>query len=109
MLPQIPPLNTSTLMVTRILLALVVITESYPKQRAEKVTAYLLQKGIPPEKIVSRYHGERYPVAANNRTNDGRERNRRVTIRLERANNANHYLNRVNKRYLYSNYPFYFP
>ena len=56
------------------------------KTRAEKVTAYLLQKGIPPEKIVSRYHGERYP-AADNRTNDGRERNRRVTIRLERTNN----------------------
>ena len=56
------------------------------KTRAEKVTAYLLQKGIPPEKIVSRYHGERYP-AADNRTNDGRERNRRVTIRLERVGN----------------------
>ncbi|MFD1382363.1 OmpA family protein [Rhodanobacter aciditrophus] len=53
------------------------------KTRAEKVTAYLLQKGVPPEKIVSRYHGERYPVA-DNRASDGRERNRRVTIRLER-------------------------
>lgn len=55
------------------------------KQRAEKVTAYLLEKGVPPEMIVSRYHGERYPVATNNSA-DGRERNRRVTIRLERAN-----------------------
>ncbi|WP_239090331.1 flagellar protein MotY [Marinomonas ostreistagni] len=56
------------------------------KERAEKVTEYLLQKGIAPEKIVSRYHGERYP-AADNRTGTGRERNRRVTIRLERADN----------------------
>ena len=53
------------------------------KTRAEKVTEYLLQKGVAPEKIVSRYHGERYPVA-DNRVADGRERNRRVTIRLER-------------------------
>lgn len=56
------------------------------KERAEKVTEYLLQKGIAPEKIVSRYHGERYP-AADNRTGTGRERNRRVTIRLERMDN----------------------
>ncbi|WP_231870790.1 flagellar protein MotY [Marinomonas aquimarina] len=56
------------------------------KLRAERVTEYLLQKGIAPEKIVSRYHGERYP-AADNRSIDGRERNRRVTIRLERTSN----------------------
>ncbi len=56
------------------------------KERAERVTEYLLKKGIAPEKIVSRYHGERYP-AADNRKNDGRERNRRVTIRLERSSN----------------------
>lgn len=56
------------------------------KERAERVTEYLLQKGVAPEKIVSRYHGERYPVA-DNRNNSGRERNRRVTIRLERLGN----------------------
>ena len=56
------------------------------KQRAEKVTEYLLEKGVAPEKIVSRYHGERYP-AADNQTGSGRERNRRVTIRLERMDN----------------------
>lgn len=54
------------------------------KERAEVVTAYLLGKGVPPEKIISRYHGERYPVVAEG-TTEGRERNRRVTIRLEKA------------------------
>lgn len=53
------------------------------KVRAEKVTAYLLDKGVPAEKIISRYHGERYPSTTNN-TSQGRERNRRVTIRLEK-------------------------
>lgn len=53
------------------------------KVRAEKVTAYLLEKGVPAAKIISRYHGERYPSASNN-TSQGRERNRRVTIRLEK-------------------------
>lgn len=53
------------------------------KERAEKVTAYLLKQGVPVDKIISRYHGDRYP-AASNRTAAGRERNRRVTIRLEK-------------------------
>ncbi|NVK73895.1 OmpA family protein [Marinomonas sp. CT5] len=54
------------------------------KVRAEKVTSYLLEKGVPAGKIISRYHGERYPSTTNN-TAKGRERNRRVTIRLERT------------------------
>jgi sodium-type flagellar protein MotY len=53
------------------------------KVRAEVVTTYLLEQGVPAEKIISRYHGERYP-AIENRTSAGRERNRRVTIRLEK-------------------------
>ncbi len=53
------------------------------KLRAEVVTAYLLEKGVPADKIISRYHGERYP-AIDNRSSAGRERNRRVTIRLEK-------------------------
>ncbi|MBR7889550.1 OmpA family protein [Marinomonas sp. A79] len=53
------------------------------KVRAEKVTAYLLDKGVPADKIISRYHGERYPSTTNG-TSQGRERNRRVTIRLEK-------------------------
>ncbi|WP_394179832.1 OmpA family protein [Marinomonas posidonica] len=53
------------------------------KIRAEKVTAYLLEKGVAAGKIISRYHGERYPSTSNNDV-QGRERNRRVTIRLEK-------------------------
>ncbi|MBJ7537371.1 flagellar protein MotY [Marinomonas transparens] len=56
------------------------------KIRAERVTAYLLDRGVPASKIISRYHGERYPSVSNN-TAKGRERNRRVTIRLEKAEN----------------------
>lgn len=53
------------------------------KKRAEAVTAYLEKKGVNPELITTRYHGERYPVAQkNNRAT--RDRSRRVTIRLDR-------------------------
>lgn len=53
------------------------------KQRAEEVTRYLMTQGIDEKMITTRYHGERYPVVANNSA-DNRARNRRVTIRLER-------------------------
>ena len=53
------------------------------KRRAEEVTAYLITLGINPEMIKTRYHGERYPVVKNN-SKANRDRNRRVTIRLER-------------------------
>lgn len=53
------------------------------KRRAEEVTRYLVSRGISEEMIVTRYHGDRYPVVPNN-TADNRLRNRRVTIRLER-------------------------
>ncbi|WP_111639689.1 flagellar protein MotY [Marinomonas shanghaiensis] len=57
------------------------------KERAERVTSYLLEKGVPAEKIISRYHGDRYPAMPNN-TASGRERNRRVTIRLEKVDES---------------------
>lgn len=53
------------------------------KRRAEEVTNYLLQRGIDESMIITRYHGDRYPVVAND-TPENRTRNRRVTIRLER-------------------------
>lgn len=53
------------------------------KKRAEAVTAYLLEQGVEVGKIISRYHGERYPTI-DNKTRSNRERNRRVTIRLEK-------------------------
>ncbi len=53
------------------------------QKRAEEVAEYLVGKGVPKEAIVSRWHGERYPVASNE-TVAGRATNRRVTIRLEK-------------------------
>ncbi|GAA5315599.1 MAG: flagellar protein MotY [Candidatus Pelagadaptatus aseana] len=53
------------------------------KKRAEMVATILRQKGIPPDQIQVRWHGERYPVATN-RTRMGRAQNRRVTIRLQK-------------------------
>lgn len=53
------------------------------KRRAEEVTAYLISLGLEPTMISTRYHGERYPVVKNN-SKKNRDRNRRVTIRLER-------------------------
>ena len=53
------------------------------RKRAEEVTQYLVAEGVPAEKITTRWHGERYPVASN-QSAKGRKKNRRVTVRLER-------------------------
>lgn len=52
--------------------------------RARLVTDYLVKRGLPEDRVVIRWHGERYPVG-NNDITDGRAKNRRVTIRLERV------------------------
>lgn len=52
-------------------------------KRADTVTKYLVARGMPQEIIQSQYHGQRYPIASN-RTTEGRSKNRRVTIKLER-------------------------
>lgn len=57
------------------------------KHRAEMVSEYLSLKGVPKDKITTRWHGERYQVETN-RTRKGRAKNRRVTIRLEKADAA---------------------
>lgn len=54
------------------------------RERAEMVARFLVARGIPPENIVTRWHGERYPVASN-QSRKGRAQNRRVTIRLVRG------------------------
>lgn len=54
------------------------------RQRAELIAAHLAYRGIPEESIVTRWHGERYPVASND-TAEGRAQNRRVTVRLVRG------------------------
>lgn len=53
------------------------------KRRARAVAAYLARSGISKKRITTRYHGERYPVVANN-SDANRLKNRRVTVRLER-------------------------
>lgn len=53
------------------------------KKRAELITAYLVKRGLPSDAVLTRWHGERYPVATN-QSRQGRAKNRRVTIRLER-------------------------
>lgn len=53
------------------------------ERRAFKVTDYLVNSGIDAGMILTRYHGERYPVASNE-TPEGRARNRRVTLQFDR-------------------------
>lgn len=53
------------------------------QRRAEEVTRYLVSRGVDESMIVTRFHGDRYPVVEND-TPENRQRNRRVTIRLER-------------------------
>lgn len=54
------------------------------RQRALAVQRYLVERGIAEEKFTLRFHGDRYPVASN-ATEDGRARNRRVALKLERS------------------------
>ena len=55
------------------------------RNRATQVADYLAGQGAAPEAVdvVVRYHGARYPVA-DNASPEGRSRNRRTTVRLER-------------------------
>jgi len=53
------------------------------KKRAESVVAYLVSRGVPKKRITTRYHGDRFPVSPNS-DEDGRSKNRRVTVRLAR-------------------------
>jgi len=51
------------------------------RDRAEAVTDYLVSQGVPAERISTRYHGDRFPVAGDNVP---ASRHRRATVRLER-------------------------
>lgn len=51
------------------------------KKRAQVVSDYLIRQGLNPDMIVTRYHGDKYPVAAND-TLQNRAKNRRTTVRL---------------------------
>jgi len=50
--------------------------------RANLVTAYFKRAGISSKRIVTRWHGDKYPTLPND-TDENRARNRRVTIRLD--------------------------
>ncbi len=52
---------------------------SLSAQRAEAVKAYLIANGVPPERIKTMGHGEAAPVA-DNESDSGRQRNRRVEL-----------------------------
>jgi outer membrane protein OmpA-like peptidoglycan-associated protein len=56
-------------------------------QRAEAVRAYLVSRGVPPEKLVSLGKGEEQPIASNNSA-EGRANNRRVEIVISRPQSA---------------------
>lgn len=53
------------------------------QRRTERVMDYLIENGIDKERIVARWHGERYQVASNQNAK-GRAKNRRVTVRLSK-------------------------
>lgn len=50
--------------------------------QAEWVAQYLIDKGIDSNKITTRWHGDKFPIA-NNKDKSGQAKNRRVTVRLE--------------------------
>jgi OOP family OmpA-OmpF porin len=50
-------------------------------RRAESVKAYLVSKGVEPNRVYTEGKGEKQPVASN-KTKDGRAKNRRVEIEV---------------------------
>lgn len=52
-------------------------------RRAKAVAAQLQALGVPKAKLVTRYHAHRYPVASNG-TVQGKQQNRRTTVRIAR-------------------------
>ncbi len=66
------------------------------KERSDEVVSRLIELGVSPKMIQTRHHGTRSPVATNNNS-EGRELNRRVTLRLVKsaANSATTSASRV--------------
>lgn len=59
------------------------VNRDLSRRRALAVQEYLVASGVPQEQITVRFHGERYPLVANN-SEANRAKNRRVTLRLQR-------------------------
>ena len=53
------------------------------QRRAQAVRAYLIAKGVPPERLVARGFGKTEPLVTPETTDLDRERNRRVELRFE--------------------------
>jgi OOP family OmpA-OmpF porin len=53
------------------------------ERRAQAVRAYLIAKGVPPERLVARGFGKTEPLVTPETTDLDRERNRRVELRFE--------------------------
>ena len=65
--------------VTRIALAAMNITSSFPNNRGEAVRDYLTQQGMASASVTAKGFGKTQPVASND-TAEGRQQNRRVEI-----------------------------
>jgi len=57
------------------------------RRRALAVMEYLKAQGVPEERIIMRFHGERYPLVPNNSVAN-RDKNRRVSVRLDKVPDA---------------------
>ena len=57
------------------------------RRRALAVMEYLKANGVPEERIIMRFHGERYPLVANNNAAN-RAKNRRVAVKLDKIPEA---------------------
>lgn len=55
--------------------------QALSEQRADSVMAALVQRGIDPSRLSARGYGEDHPVADNS-TEEGRQKNRRISIRV---------------------------
>jgi len=51
------------------------------RDRANAVAAEMVRRGIPPDRLVAEGYGEQYPIADNS-TEEGRARNRRVSMQV---------------------------
>ena len=57
-------------------------SEARSRVQAEAVSAALVAQGVSADKITTRWHGDKFPIA-DNAVSAGRAKNRRVTVRLE--------------------------